>query len=285
MAKTAPVDHLVWRTAYVGGRKVNYGLAGAGRPVLFLHGWALGRHAYKRSLKRLVRLGCQVYAPALPGFSGSSGLSALSWNLADYGAWVDGFLDAVGIDEPVLAIGHSFGGGVATKLAHDFPQRVDQLVLINSVGAGVWPGSSSITGWLSPKPLIGLARSFPREMVLGPGLAGTVSALVEDAVPSLLTNPLGFWKAGFVARYANLLEDLGDLKASGKKVVVIWGEGDVIIPRSSFDAICAASGAARYLVPGSHSWLLGDPEAFAEVMERALEPTPAPTRLRSVGAG
>jgi len=32
-----------------------YGVAGEGLPVLFLHGWALGQHSYKRALKRLVQ--------------------------------------------------------------------------------------------------------------------------------------------------------------------------------------------------------------------------------------
>src|SRR5436190_21359514 len=112
-------EHLVWRKAPVSGRQALYGVAGEGLPVVFLHGWALGQHAYKRALKRLVRLGCQVYAPALPGFGGSAPLPPERCNLAGYAAWLDAFLAEVGVDEPVVAVGHSFGGGVATKLAHD----------------------------------------------------------------------------------------------------------------------------------------------------------------------
>ena len=80
--------------------------------MVFIHGWALGQHAYKRALKRLVHLGCRVYAPALPGFGGSAAAARLrraTW--PGYAAWADAFLDAVGVDEPVFAIGHSFGGG------------------------------------------------------------------------------------------------------------------------------------------------------------------------------
>ena len=64
-------DHLVWKRTRVAGRTASYGVAGVGLPVLFLHGWALSQHSYKRALKRLVRLGCQVFAPALPGSASS----------------------------------------------------------------------------------------------------------------------------------------------------------------------------------------------------------------------
>ncbi len=53
-------DHLAWLSTTVDGRPAKYGVAGDGLPVLFLHGWGLGQHSYKRALKRLVRLGCRV---------------------------------------------------------------------------------------------------------------------------------------------------------------------------------------------------------------------------------
>src|SRR5947207_1051713 len=131
-------EHLVWRKAQVAGRQALYGVAGEGLPVVFLHGWALGQHAYKRSLKRLVAMGCEVFAPAMPGFGGSADLPGHEFSLAGYARWVDGFLDAVGIEERVFVIGHSFGGGVAIQFAHDFPERIRTLVLVNSVGGSVW---------------------------------------------------------------------------------------------------------------------------------------------------
>ena len=57
-------------------------------------------------------------------------------SITGYAEWVNDFMGEVGIEEPALVIGHSFGGGVAIKLAHDFPQRVRYLVLVNSVGGG-----------------------------------------------------------------------------------------------------------------------------------------------------
>ena len=89
--------------------------------MVFLHGWALGNHAYKRAVRRLTNRGCRVYAPAMPGFARSADLPGESMSIAGYAAWLDDFVDEVGIEEPALVIGHSFGGGVAIKFAHDYP--------------------------------------------------------------------------------------------------------------------------------------------------------------------
>src|SRR3954447_24928629 len=68
MASAPTNDHLVWTRTTVRGRTAMYGVAGDGIPLLFLHGWGLGQHTYKRTLKRLVQLGCRVFAPLSPGW-------------------------------------------------------------------------------------------------------------------------------------------------------------------------------------------------------------------------
>src|ERR1700677_1416223 len=213
MAKPEPEDTLAWKTVVVRGRRVNYGVAGSGLPVLFIHGWALGQHAYKRALKRLVHLGCQVYAPALPGFGGSAPLPAEDFNIAGYAAWVDAFLEAVGVEEPVFAVGHSFGGGVATKLAHDFPDRVGYLVLINSVGGGTWLQAGNKVRSMAERPLWDWAVHFPSDLLTAKGMAGMLKAMLEDAVPNLIHNPWALYRVGLLARRADLTSDLADIKA------------------------------------------------------------------------
>jgi pimeloyl-ACP methyl ester carboxylesterase len=270
VAKPEPEDHLTWQSVLVHGRRVNYGVAGVGLPVVFIHGWALGQHAYKRALKRLVRLGCRVYAPALPGFGGSASLPVKASDIRGYAAWVDAFLTAVGVDEPVLAVGHSFGGGVATKLAHDFPDRVGYLVLINSVGGGTWLQAGSKVRSMAERPLWDWIVRFPFDFLMARGLLATVRAILEDAIPNFVSNPIGVWRVGSLARNADLTADLADLKARQLPVLVLWGEGDAIIPRASFEALCAAVGSAGRVVPGRHSWLLADPDAFGEVMANSV---------------
>ncbi|TMM16241.1 MAG: alpha/beta hydrolase [Actinobacteria bacterium] len=141
--------HLEWARTTVSGRPACYGVAGTGRPVVFLHGWALGQHAYKRALKRIVNLGYRVYAPALPGFGGTADLPPESVSFAGYAEWLHDWLAALSVDQPVSLVGHSFGGGVAIELAHDHPERVSSLVLVDAVGH---PTGRRMWEWGVPRP-------------------------------------------------------------------------------------------------------------------------------------
>lgn len=263
-------EHLAWHSTVVAGRRANYGVAGEGMPVLFLHGWALGHHSYKRALKRLVRLGCRVYAPAMPGFGGTEDLPAGEFGMAGYARWVAGFLDAVGVEESVFAVGHSFGGAVSVQLAHDYPERVGYLVLVNAVGGATWLKAGSRVRSMSERPLWDWGLHFPSDLLPVRGTIGLVRAMLEDAVPNVLCNPLALYRAGQLARRADLTDELLALKARKLPVVVLWGDKDTVIPRASFEALCSAIGSAGEVVPGRHSWLLADPDAFAEVMSNSL---------------
>jgi pimeloyl-ACP methyl ester carboxylesterase len=263
-------DHLVWQRTVVDGRVALYGTAGEGLPVLFLHGWALGQHTYKRALKRLVHLGCQVFAPALPGFGGTADLPARQMSFVGYAAWVAKFLDAVGIDEPVFAVGHSFGGGVAIKLSHDYPGRVRYLVLVNSVGGSTWSSDSKRIRSMAERPLWDWGIHFSEDIFPLRQISRVLPVILEDAVPNIIRNPLGLWKAGNLARRADLTAELEELKRRNLPVVVLWGDKDSVIPRASFDALCTAIGSQGEVVPGRHSWLLADPDAFGEVMTNSV---------------
>jgi pimeloyl-ACP methyl ester carboxylesterase len=263
-------DHLVWRRTVVDGRTAHFGMAGEGLPVLFLHGWALGQHAYKRALKRLVQLGCRVYAPALPGFGGTPDLPGDQLNFGGYATWAAEFLDAVGVTEPVFVVGHSFGGGVAIKLAHDFPGMVRYLVLINSVGGSTWSSGGSRVRSMAERPLWDWGLHFPSDILSLRELTRVLPVILEDAVPNAVRNPVALWRVANLARRADLTAELEELKRRHVPVVVLWGDKDTIIPRASFDALCAAIGSEGEVVAGKHSWLLADPDAFGEVITNSV---------------
>ena len=259
--------HLVWKRTTVDGRTALYGVAGEGAPVLFLHGWGLGQHSYKRALKRLVRMGTRVYAPALPGFGGTPDLPSRHFSFDGYADWVDQFLTAVKVAEPVFIVGHSFGGGVSIQFAHDFPERVRTLVLINSVGGSAWNDKDRK---LADRPIWDWGIHFPGDILSPRHLSKVLPVVLEDAVPNLVRNPLAFWKVANLARQADLRDELEALKARELPIVILWGDKDRIIPRASFDDLCAAIGRSGEVVEGTHSWLLADPDAFGEVMTNVL---------------
>ena len=257
-AVVPPSDHLVWSRTTVEGRPALYGVAGEGLPVLFLHGWGLGQHAYKRALKRLVQLGCRVYAPALPGFGGTPELPG-TLSFEAYARWVAAFLDAVHVREPVFLVGHSFGGGVSIKLAHDHPSKVRYLVLVNSLG-----------GSMAGRPLWDWGIHFPGD-VSPFSIRRVLPVVLEDALPNVIRNPRAMWKVANLARTADLTPELEQIKDDELPVVVLWGDKDKIIPKTAFDALCTAIGKDGAVVEGSHSWLLADPDAFVEVITNDIE--------------
>jgi pimeloyl-ACP methyl ester carboxylesterase len=276
MASALPArdsDHLVWKRTTVDGRTALYGVAGEGVPVLFLHGWGLGYHAYKRALKRLVMLGCRVYAPALPGFGGTADLPAQHFSFEGYADWVNCFLDVMEVGEPVIVVGHSFGGGVAIRFAHDFTERVRTMVLVNSVGGSAWSAGSGVVKarQLADRPLWDWGIHFPADILLPRQLAKVLPVVLEDALPNLMRNPRAIWRVANLARSADLRPELEELKARHVPVVVLWGDKDRIIPRASFDDLCATIGQQGEVVPGNHSWLLSDPDAFGEVMTNIVQ--------------
>ena len=108
-----------------------------GCPLLALHGW-LDNAASFAVLGPLLQ-GCEVVALDLPGQGRSAHRSAD----ASYQIWDDlpeilGVADALGWDSFCL-LGHSRGAIISTLLASAFPERVQQLVLLDAVSPQALP--------------------------------------------------------------------------------------------------------------------------------------------------
>jgi pimeloyl-ACP methyl ester carboxylesterase len=261
---------IVWKRALVDGRPAAYGVIGHGLPVLFVHGWALGEHSYRAVVGRIAARGCRVYAPALPGSSGTADLPAGRMNLAGYGEWARRFLEAAGVTEPVVVVGHSFGGGVAIRLAFDHPTLVRSLVLVNSIGGSAWRRGKRLRS-LAERPLWDWGLHFPSDVWPLRQATHVLPVVFEDAVGNLLHHPRSLWRVAQLARGADLRPELEELKRRHLPVTIIWAKRDGIVPREAFDALCVSAGAEGRVVDGSHSWLLADPDRFSEVITNDLE--------------
>ena len=263
---------LTWKVVLVDGRRAVYGEAGSGPTVLFLHGWGLDHKAYKRALARLVAIGVRVVAPALPGFGGSAALTEPDYTISSYGAWVARFLDAIGVSEPVLAAGHSFGGGVAIAVAHDHPDRVRGLVLINSIGASCWVRDGSVIRSMAQRPLWDWGLHFQADLWPLRQARRVLPVMLAEAMPNVTRDPRAFLRSAQLARHANLTPQLEELKQRRLPVVVLWGSRDRIVTRDSFEQMCELLGEPNALtVEGGHSWLIADPDAFGEVMTNLVD--------------
>lgn len=261
MASVAVVD----RRTFVQGRPAAYSVAGEGMPVVLLHGWALAHHTYRDVIQTIAAQGCRVIAPALPGFGGTADLPGDAFSMKGYAKWVAELLDSLEIEEPAVVVGHSFGGGVSVRFAHDFRSRVRSLVLVNSVGGSSWRSGGGLRS-IAERPLWDWGLHFPGDVWPIRQATRVLPVLVEDFVPNLVRNPRAIVKVANLARRADLRTELETLRDSGLSISIIWGTRDGIIPRESFEALCVASGVEGTVVEGSHSWLLADPQRFGEVI-------------------
>ena len=277
------MSSLRWRRTRVQGRPAVYGESGHDRPrspdsgtVVFLHGWALSDRTYRRSLDQLAQRGYTVLAPALPGFRATAEVEADHFSLRGYAAWLVDFLDAVDVREPITLVGHSFGGAVAIKCAHDHPDRVSRLVLVNSIGGATWTSEGRLRA-MSERPLGDWGVHLGAQLISAHGLTRVLPVVVSDAVSHALLRPRTLWRVGRLARQADLGVELEELKRRATPVVILWGREDTVLPWACAESLISALGHPQVvMVDGDHSWLIGDPGRFVEVLTNVLGVADAP---------
>ncbi len=104
-----------------------------GEPLILLHGggacievWSFNIHALAKHYR--------VYAFDMVG-TGLSDKPIATYSLDYQAKFLQDFMDALNISRATL-IGNSMGGAVALKFALEFPEKIDKLVLVSSLGLG-----------------------------------------------------------------------------------------------------------------------------------------------------
>lgn len=125
----------IGKTVVANGIATNYLEAGAGDPVVLVHGSGPGVTAYanwRLNMPDLARH-FHVLAPDLVGFGFTDRPAGVRYGLD---TWVDqliGFLDALSLPSAAL-VGNSLGGAIVLRAAVRHPGRVRRLALMGCVG-------------------------------------------------------------------------------------------------------------------------------------------------------
>jgi pimeloyl-ACP methyl ester carboxylesterase len=163
-----------------------------------------------------------------------------------------------------MLVGHSFGGYLATLLAHRFPERIDRLVLMNTTGnirhLGVLPRTAA-------------------------NLPALILQMVHRAIPVLLSMPPHVARR-FVDQALHEWECwhlYPDLRCP---TLVISGAFDHIAPPAHVERIVRAIPNARgHVLPFSrHMTMLERSGQVAELLERFLVPSGSDRVLMNVAA-
>jgi pimeloyl-ACP methyl ester carboxylesterase len=122
--------HLSPQTIKIKGHTIFYIVKGEGKPLILIHGYGAGIWVWEKQIEILFQ-SYRVYALDLIGH-GFSDRPKIAYTPETYVHFLKDFMDGVGIERATL-IGNSMGGGIAWAMAIFFPERVDRLILINSV--------------------------------------------------------------------------------------------------------------------------------------------------------
>lgn len=236
--------------------------SGEGNPVLLLHGWGASAESLANVAKTLADQ-FRVLAIDLPGFGWSPSPSS-AWGTRDYATHVEAFMDRTGI--PVASVlGHSFGGRIALALAARAPRRVRNLVLVAS--AGIRPRHGP--GYFVKVGVAKLAKRFLSSPIPG-RVGGRVASRVYERVGSRDYRSAGRMRATMVKVVKDDLREL--LSSIGSPALIIWGDRDQEVPRSSMEIMARGIKGSRFVVleGAGHFPFVDMPDRFGELVKDFL---------------
>lgn len=243
--------------------------AGAGAPLLLLHGFPATRALWSGVAPGLLALGYRVLVPDLIGYGDSAAASDVPLDMASQARWLLELMDARGL-ERVVVIAHDVGSAAAQLLVANAPDRVRALVVLDGVYRREWAMAAidSIRSWaaqdaerLLPVLLRRLGRSSGMREMLGAyaGAAGGLALIraARDLDP---------------AQTEHLDAALRD---SGVPALVVWGEHDPYLPVASVaQPLAQLLRAELVLVPGGHFTPLDCPAEVVAVLQSFLARLP-----------
>lgn len=99
--------------------------------LLLLHGLTANRCAFDGLKEAGLSQKYNVLTPDLRG-RGNAPKPATGYTMAEHAHDIIAFLDKMGLHEPLMLGGHSFGGFLALHIAKHFPERVSKLVILDA---------------------------------------------------------------------------------------------------------------------------------------------------------
>jgi pimeloyl-ACP methyl ester carboxylesterase len=248
---------------------------GTGDPIVLLHGPGEFAASWVPVIRGLAETR-RVIAPDLPGH----GESAVGVDLDARGVldWLAGVIEATCAVAPAI-VGRVVGGAIATRFAIEHGDRVDQLILVDTLGLAPF----------APAPQFGEALhayfANPDE--------GTYEGLMRQCAYDVdsLRHRLGEQWSAFAAyaidraRTPGMLEAAGalmaqfgmaeipeaDLARIAVPVTLVWGRHDLATPLSVAETASRAFGWPLHVIDGAaDDPAIEQPEAFLDAMGEVL---------------
>ncbi|MEN0134973.1 MAG: alpha/beta hydrolase [Rhodococcus sp. (in: high G+C Gram-positive bacteria)] len=236
MTTTTDQTPEIAKTIDVGGIATNYHDVGEGAPVVLIHGSGPGVTAWanwRTTIPALSR-GYRVVAPDILGFGYTERPDGVEYNSTTWTEHLVGLLDALGLDK-VSIVGNSFGGSLALNIATKYPERVNRLVLMGSVGVpfDITPGLDAVWGFEPSLPamrtlldVFAYDRTLVNDELAELRLAAATRSGVQEAFSAMFPAP----------RQRGVDEMAVDEKLISSlthETLIVHGRDDQVIPLSN----------------------------------------------------
>jgi haloalkane dehalogenase len=224
---------------------------GKGPPVVFLHGEPTWSFLWRKVIPPIRDAGYRCIAPDLPGFGRSDKPIDPEWYTYDrHTASVARLFAELKLRDATIVV-HDWGGPIGLRVAVEQPDRVGRMVVLDT---GLFTGYQKMTdAWLAFRALAQRSEDLPVSFLIRAGCKSVLSSSVIAAYEAPFPNPAA--KAG--ARAFPLIVPTTpqmDGAATGQRVLdalasdprpklIIWGEGDPILPIESGWRFARAIGA------------------------------------------
>lgn len=213
-----------FRSEYVrvGSYRVHYFVGGKGTPLLLIHGLGARSEDWTPEMPVYAKNGFRVYAIDLLG-CGRTDRPDIAYTIGQQVDLIHGFLTAVHVQQADV-MGWSMGGWVALEFALQHPERVNQLVAMDSAGLEFQTRLSP--GILEPTTVPQLARLETVLMARHYYIPGFVQ---RDLLRTMLLHRIVAHRM-----LQSLLREQGDFQGRLKQlhlpVLLVWGAQDALIP-------------------------------------------------------
>ncbi len=259
------------------GHTVGVTTAGAGIPLVVVHGFSVEGFLYAQSLSRLVNMGFRVVAIDTAGHGATQGLPLTGAKMDDYAELLGRVIDHLGITRYVLA-GHSMGGQLIARWGAMRPEQVLGIIFIDAIVGDTWDRMVYLFR-VSPPLLAVIAGILVVDSVaILPTFSNPVQAakLFRLVVPTMWGHMTRPWRlagpALSILRTRSSRYALNALKENEVTCVAIHGSFDLAVPHmTAVDTVNRTSGTLVTIDGGGHSWLLRDPETLPAILAELLE--------------
>ena len=263
-----------------GGQPLFYRIAGQGHsttPILLIHGIPDASDSWTSIAAELGRTH-PVYAVDLAGYGYSDRPEDYDVSLSAQANYLLELLDQLEL-ERVIIVGHDIGGGIAQILAARNPQRVDRLVLINSVVGDNWP---VLEMRLLRMPLLGYSALTVMEKPMWQYMLRK-GFFNKEMVTEEMLHRYQHWYQGSPGRQrlirnaralnnADLTTLTNEIRAVPTPTLILWGREDRYLDPGLAQKLCQSLHSCRFVFVerAGHFVLDEQPQVVANAIQQFL---------------